>query len=183
MGNKKAQEEIKRGKGCVKSGNHNLALDIFDEIIEGLGANSSFTSKLLISEANRLLGVALGWKILDQQAGISDSAHLKFTENEWKPVFSCLRSAFAYQVAIGDKFGKAASIAQILIFRIARGEDPMQVGEDMKEDIWEIRQERINAQDETTIKRLTTLEHLMHSRITGANLQELRELTGVIMDL
>lgn len=181
--NNDAWEKINRGKDCIKKGSHNLTLDMFDETIEGLCFKQSFTSRLLASEAMRLLGVALGWQILDQQTDISNPAHLKFTENEWKPVFSCLRSALAYQNAIGDMFGRSASIALIFIFRIARGEDPMQVGEEMKEDIWTIRQERMKAQDGDTIKRLADLEHLIYSRVTGADLKELRNLTEVIMDL
>jgi hypothetical protein len=53
----------------------------------------------------------------------------------------------------------------------------------MKEDIQNIRQERIRSQDALTIKRLAELEHLIYSKITGVTLGDLRGLTEVIMDL
>lgn len=101
---KDAEIIIRRGMKKRYQGEYPEALDLFDLVIQGLAESESEGAKMKIGEAMHQLGVTL------QNMG-----------KDYKAALSCLWSAFAYRMAIGDIVGKAHTIFQIAMCRQAQG--------------------------------------------------------------
>lgn len=183
LNRQKAGKIMGDAKDCVKRGGYLLAIGQFNGIIKGLNMKDEFASKLLISEAMRMLGTTIGlWNLSLQERKDFQQEEI---EEMWKPVFSYLRAAIAYQRAIGDKLGLASSWSQILIFRLGTGEILPKVLPEMKHLVDYIITEEIKFPDGKTLKGLGKLKQFFLSiSSVGFSIEEVKKhTTEVIMDL
>lgn len=166
-----ADDIISDVEGMIKNGQYPQALDSCDGIIGTFGIFKDRDAKLAVSNAMTLLGVALGLQTVQKQKNmlLHDQNEV---DNLWKPVFSCLNEAIAYQTAIDHMLGLIKTRAHIAVFRLQKGEKLESVLPEIQKIVNLIRAEKLNAQSEEVVVELKNIEVIL-VRLNPHNIQGL----------
>ena len=164
-------DAISKIKKMIKNGQYPQALDSCDRIIDALGIFKDPDAKLEVSNAMMLLSAALGLQTAKKQEEIPLQDQNEI-DNLWKPVFSCISSAIAYQTAIDHVLGFIKMRTHIVGFRLQKGENIESVLPEIQNIVNLIRKEKLNAQSEEMIVGLNDIEVIL-VRLNPTNIQTL----------
>lgn len=153
-------KEINKIKDAIRSGKYPRSLDLCDEVIKKRGRSKDFGDHLIIGIVKQLLGVTLGLQTAEKQK----KGHFgKRKINEmWKPAFSSLRAAIAYQTIVGDKVTLAETLMHIVVFRLQKGEDFNKVSSELHSTMEFVKAVKKDTSHEGSLERLRHLEDMFY---------------------
>ena len=173
-----ANEETDKIEEAIKNEQYPLALDLCDKTIKCLGRRKALYKKFIVSKAMTLLAVTLGLQTAKKQ--MSGEFEDSQKDEMWKPVFSCLGTAIAYQTAIDDMLGLSETMAHNIVFRLQKSDNFEDVLPEIQSAVNFIRKLRYGKiSDEKSLIRLRDIEYTLR-RLNPTNIQTLSIETMMI---